>query len=57
MYYIEVANYNVEEMHEEYIKYLERIDSKVNLNEEELKVYRENVDKHKKKLQRYWNKW
>ena len=55
MYYVDIANYKVEEMREAYIKRLDQLSSEVNLSEEDNEIYRKAVDKYKEKLKRYWN--
>ena len=55
MYYVDIANYKVEEMRKAYIKRLDQLSSKVNLSEEDNEIYRKAVDKYKEKLKRYWN--
>ena len=55
MYYVDVADYKVEELREAYIKKLDKLSAEVNLGEEDNKIYREAINKQKQKLQRYWN--
>lgn len=55
MYYVDIANYKVEEMRAAYIKKLDKLSAEVNLGEEDNKIYREAINKQKQKLQRYWN--
>ena len=55
MYYVDIANYKVEEMRKAYIKRLDQLSSEVNLSEEDNEIYRKAVDKYKEKLKRYWN--
>ena len=47
MYYVDIANYKVEEMREAYIKRLDQLSSEVNLSEEDNEIYRKAVDKYK----------
>ena len=50
LYYIEVANYNVREIREAYIKELDKLSAEVNLSQEDAKTYHEAIDRHKQKI-------
>ena len=50
MYYVDVANYKVEEMRAAYIKKLDKLSAEVNLGEEDNKIYREAIDRYKQKI-------
>ena len=50
LYYIEVANYNIQEVREAYIKELDKLSAEVNLSQEDAKIYREAIDRHKQKI-------
>lgn len=53
MYYVDVTDYDVKEIHEAYIKKLDRIiPSEINLNEEDTEIYREAINRHKQKISR-----
>ena len=41
MYYIEISNYNTKEVREAYIKKLDKLSAKVNLSQEDAKIYHE----------------
>ena len=56
MYYVDIANYKVEEMQDAYIRELDNLTAKINLDEEDNKIYQAAVDKQKQKLRRYWNR-
>lgn len=55
MYYVDIANYKVDETREACLKRLDRMPAEVNLSEDDAKIYREVVNRYKQKLQRYWN--
>lgn len=55
MYYVDIANYNVEEMRETYMKKLDKLPSEINLSEENFKIYCEKVSRYTKKLKHFWN--
>ena len=55
MYYVDIANYNVEEMRETYMKKLDKLPSEINLSEEDFKIYCEKVSRYTKKLKYFWN--
>lgn len=58
IYYMEVANIDVEEEHLHILKYIDFISSyRVTMigNEEDKQLYLEYIDKYKEKLKRYWN--
>ena len=55
MYYVDIANYNVEEMRETYMKKLDKLPSEINLSEEDFKIYCEKVSRYTKKLKHFWN--
>ena len=50
LYYIEVANYNVREVREAYIKELDKLSAEVNLSQEDTRIYRETINRHKQKI-------
>ena len=50
LYYIEVANYNVREVREAYIKELDKLSAEVNLSQENTRIYRETINRHKQKI-------
>ena len=50
MYYVDIANYKVEEMRAAYIKKLDKLSAEVNLSEEDAKIYREAIDRYKQKI-------
>ncbi|MGK4047086.1 glycosyltransferase family 2 protein [Ligilactobacillus salivarius] len=50
LYYIEVANYNVREVREVYIKELDKLSAEVNLSQEDTRIYRETINRHKQKI-------
>ena len=50
LYYIEVANYNVREIREAYIKELDKLSAEVNLSQEDTRIYRETINRHKQKI-------
>ena len=50
LYYIEVANYNVQEVREAYIKELDKLSAEVNLSQEDTRIYRETINRHKQKI-------
>ncbi|AOO73109.1 glycosyltransferase family 2 protein [Ligilactobacillus salivarius] len=50
MYYIEISNYNTKEVREAYIKKLDKLSAKVNLSQEDAKIYHEAIDRHKQKI-------
>lgn len=58
IYYMEVANIDVEEEHLHILKYIDFISSyRVTMigNEEDKQLYLEYINKYKEKLKRYWN--
>ncbi|PHY97199.1 glycosyl transferase [Ligilactobacillus salivarius] len=58
IYYMEVANIDVEEEHLHILKYIDFISSyRVTMigNEEDKQLYLEYIDRYRKKLKRYWN--
>ena len=55
MYYVDIANYNVEEMRETYMKKLDKLPSEINLSEEDFKIYCEKASRYTKKLKHFWN--
>ena len=50
LYYIGVANYNVREVREVYIKELDKLSAEVNLSQEDTRIYRETINRHKQKI-------
>ena len=50
LYYIEVANYNVREVREAYIKELDKLSAEVNLSQEDTRICRETINRHKQKI-------
>lgn len=50
LYYIEVANYNVREVREAYIKELDKLSAEVNLSQEDTRIYRKTINRHKQKI-------
>lgn len=50
LYYIEVANYNVREVREAYIKELDKLSAEVNLSQEDTRIYCETINRHKQKI-------
>lgn len=51
MYYVDVTDYDVKEIHEAYMKKLDRIiPSEINLSEEDTEIYREAINRHKLKI-------
>ena len=56
MYYVDIANYKVEEMQDAYIRELDNLPARVNLSGEDSRVYQAAIDKQKQKLRRYWGR-
>ena len=56
MYYVDIANYKVEEMQDAYIRELDNLPARVNLSGEDSRVYKAAIDKQKQKLRRYWGR-
>lgn len=53
MYYVDIADYDVKEIHEAYMDKLDRIiPSEINLSEEDTEIYREAINRHKQKISR-----
>ena len=53
MYYVDIADYDAEEMHKAYMDKLDRIiPSEINLSEEDTEIYREAINRHKQKISR-----
>ncbi|MGN8884978.1 glycosyltransferase family 2 protein [Ligilactobacillus salivarius] len=56
MYYVDIANYRVEEMRDSYMRELDNLPARVNLSGEDSRVYQAAIDKQKQKLRRYWGR-
>ncbi|OQQ86680.1 glycosyl transferase [Ligilactobacillus salivarius] len=50
MYYVDIANYRVEEMRDSYMRELDNLPARVNLSGEDSRVYQAAIDKQKQKL-------